>query len=228
MFRNRIQAAEELISILQKEKFHQPLVLGIPRGAVPMAARVAGALRADLDVILVRRITLPQAPETAVGAVTEDGTILLSSVAGRLGLSATDLAGVAQVELEKIAERRLRYTPGRDPIDVAGRDVILVDDGIATGVTMRAAVHDVKRRGAARVIVAAPVAAPIAAQDLISEDVESRILWIPTRFFAVSLHYHSFPEVSDDEVIRILDRSLDQQVSDDQQRHGGQKDQAQK
>lgn len=204
IFRDRDQAARLLELELSKYRSLNPLVLGVPRGAVPMAKIIAEALGADLDIVLVHKFAAPENPEYALGSVSEDGGVYLGVGAQRAGLSESDVAQSASREIAHLQVRRRLYTPHRRPVDVRDRVVILVDDGIATGATMIAAVRHIRERGAAQVIVAAPVASSEAINRLSSEGAEVAVVYVPTRFAAVSQFYHDFSEVDDSEVVRAL------------------------
>lgn len=203
-FRDRQHAADQLLDRLQDLSGMKPIVLGIPRGAVPMARQIAFALDAELDIVLVHKFALPEHPEYAMGSVTEDGEVYLGSGAIDMKLSRAEIVDAATHEIDRLQKKRRLFTPCREHRDVRGRVVILVDDGIATGATMTAAVRSVLDAGAGRVIVAAPV---ISAQALIlleKEGAEVRAVLIPESFRAVSLYYENFNQVGDNEVIESL------------------------
>lgn len=204
VFHNREHAAEILASRLKEMNFAGPLVLAIPRGAVPMGRVIAEELAGDLDVVLVHKFCPKWHPELAVGAVTEDGEILVNEEAHLLGFSDSDIDRAAQEQLKKLQARRELYTPYRKAIDPAGREVIIVDDGIATGATIRAAVQLLLKKKVSRMVVAAPVASLTAANQLREEGVETCILSTPIDFYAVSQFYQEFSQVEDEEVTRIL------------------------
>ncbi len=204
-FTDRHDAGRRLAVLLEPLRSERPVVVGIPRGGVPVAAEVARVLAAPLDVAIVRKIGAPQNPEYAIGALAEGGVHVLSErVAHSVGLSDAQLrALLAHVEHE-LAERRLRYRRGREPIDISGRTVILVDDGLATGRSARAAVLSLRRRGAARVILAVPVAAPAAAQALREEADRVVCVDMPADLWAVGQWYEDFGPTTDDEVAALL------------------------
>lgn len=204
MFRDRLQAAEQLADALVHYRGTQPLVLAIPRGAVPMAAVIAQRLQGELDLVLVRKLHAPGAPEFAVGAVDEAGWTYVAPHATAVGATDAYLAEQKEYQLQELARRRQRYTPGRGPADAAGRVVIVVDDGLATGATMVAALHAVRERGPERLVCAVPVASREAVQLVGKHCDEVVCLQAPARFAAVGQFYASFPQLEDDEVIALL------------------------
>lgn len=184
------------------------LVLGLPRGGVPVAARVAAALSAPLDVLLVRKIGAPRRSELAMGAVAAVGDdieiIRNDFVLRRVRPSVEQFDTACAREIEALRRRQELYRAGRAATDVVGRTVLLVDDGLATGSTMRAAVAAVRRRSPVRVVVAAPIGARRACADLASVADEVVCPWQPEPFAAVGQGYRDFGETSDDEVINLL------------------------
>jgi len=205
MFRNRTEAAQRLADALGAYKGRQALVLAIPRGAVPMGKVLADALGADLDVVLVRKIGAPFQPELAVGAIDESGWIYRNPGFGEQPDLDDYIDGKALALLDLMRERRRRYTPGRLPLDPAGRIVIVVDDGLATGATMIAALHSLRARQPARLICAVPVA-PASTVDKIRPYADEVVcLDTPFHFDAVGQFYASFAQVEDDEVVAVLD-----------------------
>lgn len=206
IFRDRLHAADLLAAQLGRHKGRNALVLGIPRGAVPMAQRVAERLDAELDVVLVRKIGMPGQEEFALGAVDEAGHVFLPAAPEAFGVDRRSVDVLAKREVARLAQRRAAYTPMRHPIDPRGRDVIIVDDGAATGASMVAAIESVRSRGAARVIAAVPVASSEAAALIRSRADDAVILSEPDSFMAVALWYGDFSEVSDAEVLATLSR----------------------
>jgi putative phosphoribosyl transferase len=204
VFLDRKDAARALAEKLGDLEIHDPVVLGIPRGAVAMAKMIAMKLGGEFDVVLVRKIPHPEQREFAVGSVTETGDIILGPGGKRLGLELTDLEEEADWQLEEIHRRRELYTPHRGPIDVHGRTVIIVDDGIATGSTMEAAIVSARAQGAARIIAASPVASHSAIDQLTHAGAEVAVVSVPHFFFSVSQFYERFDQVEDSEVIEIL------------------------
>ncbi len=204
-FADRRSAGRQLAAALEHLRGQDVVVLGLPRGGVPVAHEVATALGAPLDVVVVRKLGLPGQPELAMGAVGEGGVVVLNDRVLAVG-------GVAPQELEQVREReaaeverraqRLRGDVAREPL--TGRTAVLVDDGIATGATVRAACQVVRALGAARVVVAAPVAPPSAVQQLREEADEVVCLACPAHFLAVGSWYRDFGQTSDEEVARLL------------------------
>ncbi|MDA8362575.1 MAG: phosphoribosyltransferase family protein [Gammaproteobacteria bacterium] len=204
MFRDRDDAAHQLVQRLARYRGQNPLVLAIPRGAVPMGRIIADALGGELDVVLVRKIGAPYNPEFAVGSVDEDGRIYVADFAARAGASAEYLQAQTKKELAVMRARRAQYTPVRPPADSAGRVVIVCDDGLATGATMISALRSVRARRPARLIAAVPVSPPdtlTMVQELADEVV---CLEVPADFSAVGQFYRDFPQVEDAAVIAAL------------------------
>ena len=204
VFRDRIDAARRLALRLQVYSGHQPLVLAIPRGAVPMAQSIASALQGDFDVVLVRKLSAPMQPEFAVGSVDESGWAYFSPHAAAAGADADYISTEKARQLALIRERRALYTPMRPPLNPMGRIVIVVDDGLATGATMIAALHSLRQHGPARLICAVPVASPEALPLVrpLADDVVC--LQAPANFQAVGQFYRDFDQVEDEEVIAML------------------------
>jgi putative phosphoribosyl transferase len=197
-FRDRTDAATQLAAAMQGFRGKNPLVLAIPRGAVPMGKVLAEKLAGELDIVLVRKLRAPGSPEFAVGAVDESGWAYIASYAGEVG------ANEAYLRDEKVRKRRMEYTPHRAAHDAAGRIAIVVDDGLATGATMIAALHAVRARKPARLVCAVPVAAPESLEKVRPYADEIVCLDAPPEFHAVSQFYVSFPQVEDEEVMRLL------------------------
>jgi putative phosphoribosyl transferase len=203
-FRNRNHAADLLATALAKWRGSKPLILAIPRGAVPMGRIIAQALDGELDVVLTRKLPAPGNPELAIGAVGESGWYFLDTRAAVLGVSDAYIQSTLQAQRTLMAERRARYTPRRSALVVADRVVIVVDDGLATGATMIAALHDIKALTPKRLICAAPVASSGALDRVRALADEVVCLSVPREFWAVGQFYQDFPQVEDDEVIAIL------------------------
>ncbi|MGW5054388.1 phosphoribosyltransferase [Actinokineospora sp. NPDC004072] len=202
-FADRAEAGRVLARSLAPLRSHRPVVLGLPRGGVPVAAEVAAALRADLDVVVVRKVGAPGQAELAVGAVGEQGvTVRLEGVLAHLGIAWADVAAAAEAERAAVARRAAALRGTAPPRDLTDRVVVLVDDGIATGATMAAAVLVVRDRGAARVVVAAPVAPRDTAAKLGADTFTSACT--PRRFSSVGQWYRDFSEVTDAEVRAVL------------------------
>jgi predicted phosphoribosyltransferase len=181
------------------------LVLALPRGGVPVAYEVAAALGAPLDVLVVRKLGTPGQPELAMGAVAGGGVqVLNKSVIDRLAIGADAIAEVSAVESAELARREEAYRPGRPPLDVAGRVVVVVDDGLATGSTMRAAVAALRAMAPARVLVAVPVGAASTCAELAGEADEVVCARTPASFAAVGQWYEDFSETTDDDIRALL------------------------
>jgi len=204
VFRDRIDAAEQLAQALSAWRGQHPLVLAIPRGAVPMAAVIARQLQGDFDLVLVRKLHAPGAPEFAVGAVDEAGWVYVAPHAAAMRATPAYLATQVQEQSLELARRRALYTPTRPPISAAGRVVIVVDDGLATGATMVAALHAVRQRGPAQLVCAVPVASPEAVT-LVKAHADAVVcLQVPEDFRAVGQFYAAFPQLEDEEVVGVL------------------------
>ena len=203
-YANREAAAELLVRSLAAYDGKDPLVLAIPRGALPMGRIIANALHGDLDVVLVRKIGAPGNPEYAVGAVDESGRVWMDPIAGRLGIGEQYIRDEAARQLEVIKARRAQYTPIHPAIDPRGRIVIVVDDGVATGATLGAALRLLRQQRPARLIAAFAVAPPdtIARLHPLADDLV--YLSAPEPFHAVGEFFTDFREVKDEEVLEIL------------------------
>jgi predicted phosphoribosyltransferase len=205
VFEDRHDAGRRLAALLERFRDERPVVVGIARGGVPVAAEVARALDAPLDVAVVRKIGAPQNPEYAIGALAEGGVHVLSEPTVRaIGLTDAGLeALMARVERE-LRERLHRYRDAREPVELAGRTAILVDDGLATGRSALAAVRSLRKRGAARVILAVPVAAPDSVGALRDEADEVVCVQMPADLWAVGQWYEDFSPTTDEEVTALL------------------------
>lgn len=205
LFRDRAQAGSKLAAALGAYGKGQPLVLGIPRGGVPVAYQVAKQLDADLDVIVACRIATPQQPEVAIGAVAADGSCYMNAkLRAWSGLSDEALAALTSAQRLVAQAREQRFRAGLSAFQPAGRVVIVVDDGLATGSTMTAALRSLRRAGAEHVVVAVPVGSAQASAS-IAREVDALIcLQQPEPFHAVGEHYEHFEQCTDEEVQRLL------------------------
>jgi putative phosphoribosyl transferase len=203
-FRDRTEAGRALGAALRgREPPGTVVVLGLPRGGVPVAAEVARALHAPLDVFVVRKLGTPGHRELAMGAIASGGVrVLNDDVVRHQGVSARTVDAVAARELIELQRREQAYRGGRPPTELTGRTALLVDDGLATGATMRAAAQAVRAAGAARVVVAVPVGAADSLQAVPADDVVC--LHIPQSFGAVGAYYRDFTQTTDEEVRRLL------------------------
>lgn len=204
-FADRRDAGRALAERLASLATTHPIVLGIPRGGVPVAAEIARALHADLDVLVARKLGAPSSEELAIGATTADGGRWLNGALIRqLGVSATYLERITAEQMREATRREHLFREGRPPLALAGRTVILVDDGLATGATMRAAARSVRGHAPAKLVVAVPVGARETCEDLRAEADEVICLAMPEPFYAVGMHYRDFGQTSDAEVVELL------------------------
>jgi putative phosphoribosyl transferase len=205
-FTNRSVAGVLLAARLERFRGARPVVLGLPRGGVPVAYQVASALGAPLDVIVVRKLGVPFQPEVAMGAIGENGVRVLDrQVIVQAGVEVGEFAEVEARELQELARHLRRYRRGRQRVDLVGRTTIVVDDGVATGSTARAACRIARLLGATSVVLAVPVA-PAGTLGQVPEADEVVVVDEPDPFVAVGNHYVDFSPTGDDEVITLLDR----------------------
>jgi putative phosphoribosyl transferase len=208
-FNDRADAGRQLAAALIRYKDQQPTILALPRGGVPVAAEVAAALDAPLDLILVRKIGAPVQPELAMGAVVDGGAPLIvrnDDVIRMTGVEETDFKAICDNELAEIERRRQLYLGSRQRVDVAGKTAIVIDDGIATGATMRAALRATRLRHPKTLVLAVPVAPTESLVELRGE-ADDVVCLEDYRFFdAIGLYYRDFTQVEDEEVIRLLSR----------------------
>jgi predicted phosphoribosyltransferase len=205
VFENRRHAGRELAARLSPLAHERPIVLALPRGGVPVGLEVARALDAPLDILTVRKLGAPRNPELGVGAVAEDGTAVLNvAMVSVVGMTRPQLDRIVERETHELRRRVKRFRDGRKPLDVSCRTVIVVDDGLATGLTGLAAVRAVRGRDAGRIVVAVPVASSEAISMLGEEADEVVCLTIPNELFSVGQWYDDFSPVSDEQVLALL------------------------
>ncbi len=212
-YRNRDEAARLLAERLANFKGRNPLILAIPRGAVPMAKLIADELDGEVDVVLVRKLGAPGNPEFAIGSVDETGWAYIADYAVSVGGGKEYIEAEKERQLETMRKRRAQYTPVRPPIDPAGRVVIVVDDGLATGATMISALHSLKAKNPKLLICAVPVSPPDTIQKVTEYADQVVCLQTPPNFYAVGQFYMEFTQVTDEEVIRILKESADEHAA---------------
>ena len=209
-FRDRAEAGRALAAELVRYEPRQPVVLALPRGGVPVAYEVAKEFRAPLDLVFVRKIGAPRHLELGLGAVV-DGlhpqVVLNQEIVAQLEVPSAYIEKETRRQLREIERRRKRYLRGRQPIDIEGRVAIVVDDGIATGGTARAALQGLSRARPAYLVLAAPVAPPDTVEQLQSEADDIVCLVTPDPFYSVGWHYADFIQTSDAEVIALLDQA---------------------
>lgn len=203
-FDSRVDAARRLAKALAGFRGRDPLVLAIPRGAVEMGRVVADELGGELDVVLVRKLRSPISPELAVGSIDESGWAYVAPHAASAGADAAYLEQEKQRQLETLRKRRALYTPNRAPIEAKGRVVIVVDDGLATGATMIAALHAARAKQPQLLVCAVPVAAPDSLERVRPYADEMVCLDAPRLFYAVGQFYGEFHQVEDEEVVALL------------------------
>jgi putative phosphoribosyl transferase len=203
-FESRADAAQQLALALAHYRGRNPLVLAIPRGAVAMGRLLADELGGELDVVLVRKLRAPSSPELAVGAVDESGWTYIADYAEREGADSAYLERERQFQLATLRKRRAQYTPARPPIGAEGRIVIVVDDGLATGASMIAALHAARAKQPQRLICAVPVAPPDSLELVRPLADEVVCVAAPAGFRAVGQFYRHFAQVEDEDVVALL------------------------
>jgi putative phosphoribosyl transferase len=209
-FSDRIEAGRRLAGLLLERGYSDPVVLALPRGGVPVGLEVARALKAPLDLVMVRKLGVPFQPELAAGAVVNGDhpqLVVNEDVAFQARLSRDDLEKMAEVQLEEIRRRRAIYLKDRAQVPVADRTAIIVDDGIATGATIRAAIKGTRQRNPAKLVLAVPVAPRATIERLRPEVGDIVCVETPEFFYAIGAHYIDFTQVSDDEVVRMLEEA---------------------
>ena len=209
-FENRTEAGMLLARRLAGLERSHPLILALPRGGVPVAFQVAKALDAQLDLLIVRKIGAPGHEEFGIGAVVDGASpqlVLNQEIVEQLAVSPEYIRAETQRQLAEIERRRAAYCGDRQPIEIEGRTVIVVDDGIATGGTMKAALRGIRKSAPARLILAVPVAPPATIRELQTECDEAVCLATPEPFGAVGAFYRDFRQTSDGEVVTLLDEA---------------------
>ena len=208
-FRNRSEAGRRLAVALAGYKEQEPTILALPRGGVAIAAEVAAALDAPLDLILVRKVGVPFQPELAMGAVADGGASIIvrnEDVIEHVGIDEAEFKTICDAEFAEIERRRERYLGNRERAEVAGHTAIVIDDGVATGATTRAALRATRMRNPKRLVLAVPVAPSDSLTELRREADEIMCLEEDSVFGAIGFYYRDFRQVSDEEVIEILQR----------------------
>jgi len=206
LFDSRPDAGRRLAAALAAYRGRNPLVLAIPRGAVAMGAEIAQALQGELDVVLVRKLRAPSNPELAIGSIDETGWTYVADYAQQIGADQAYLAREVSAQLDLLRRRRTQYTPARASADPSGRVAIVVDDGIATGASMIAALHSVRAKHPARLVCAVPVAPAESLEQIRPYADELVCLETPEGFMAVGQFYRHFEQVEDHEVVALLAR----------------------
>jgi putative phosphoribosyl transferase len=210
LFSSRQEAGRRLAAELGRFKNAEPVILALPRGGVPVGFEIALALNAPLDVVLVRKIGAPGMSELAIGAIVDGeqlDRIIDSELVAELAVPQSYLDGEIARQAAEIERRRRVYFKGRAPVTVAGRVALVVDDGIATGATMRAALRAIRRRSAAKLVLAVPVAPPHTIDALRPEVDEIVCLATPEQFLAIGQFYADFRQLDDEDVVAFLDRA---------------------
>ncbi|RUV91833.1 MAG: phosphoribosyltransferase [Mesorhizobium sp.] len=210
MFRDREEAGRKLGAELEKLQLENPIVLALPRGGVPVAVEIAKALKAPLDLAIVRKVGAPGNPELAAAAIVDGDppdVVLNRDVVEAYSLGDDELRVLVAKERPELERRRTAYRGKRAPLEICGKTVIIVDDGAATGTTMKVAIRALKRRSPRQIVVALPVASPETLTDLAYEADWTVCLSEPAHFRALSQNYLKFPQLSDDDVVSIWDEA---------------------
>jgi putative phosphoribosyl transferase len=219
-FKDRSDAGCKLAKALAGYKDQKPVILALPRGGVPVAAEVAAVLNAPLDLILVRKVGVPFQPELAMGAVVDGGASIIvrnEDVIKLAGIDESAFKAACDSELAEIERRRQRYLGSRERVDVSGRTAIVIDDGVATGATTRAALRATRMRDPKKLVLAVPVAPADSLAELRSDADDVICLEQHEFFYAIGAYYADFSQVSDEEVIDILKRFPVQRLKDAKQ-----------
>jgi predicted phosphoribosyltransferase len=202
-FKNRAEAGRQLAAALAKYRGDEIVILALPRGGVVLGYEIAKSLHAPLDLVITRKIGYPGNEECALAAVAEDGHMICDS----FGISHLDQEWLnlqAEKEMEEARRRRQVYLRGREPLPVAGKVAIIVDDGVATGLTILLAIMELKHRNPKKIVVAVPVSSESAAERIRADADEMVVLDVPQNFLSVGEHYEQFPQLGDEEVIRLM------------------------
>lgn len=204
-FRDRRDAGRQLGAALDRYRARRPLIVALPRGGVVVAAEVAAVLGADLDILVVRKLGAPDQPELGLGAIAEGGVVLLNKPLMRqVGVTKEQLQATIDAENEELKRRLEKYRGDREPIEVRGRLVIVVDDGLATGGTVRAAAGALQHLGAESLVLGVPVGSPRTVEELRPMFDEIVCLETPVTFWAIGQFYADFSQTTDDEVVGLL------------------------
>lgn len=207
-YEDRRDAGRQLAGKVAELELDDPVVLGLPRGGVPVAAEVADRLEAPLDVVVVRKVGAPHNPEYGIGAVGEGDVVILNEgPMGQLGLSRDDLQDSIESEQDELKRRVDRYRQGRDAVRLDGRSVVVVDDGLATGVTATAAARVLRARGVEYLVLAIPVGPPDNVQEVGTRYDDVVVLQTPASFRAVGMWYREFGQTTDEEVVELLEQA---------------------